>query len=204
MAGPVDPLANPTPVAQSLRNRGLQWFTDTMVAKVPAPYPGSGRLVHRANVHLTGLMAYLTRHVFQFRELRYKLLNDDGAEPGRFPFWKLYASVMHLTAELFLENIQTVFHERAICHGTLSRDSVPVDLRAIANTALMTIEGEHDDIAAPGQTRAAHRLCLRIPDRMRNHVLVRGAGHFSLFHGDRCRNTVLPEICGFLHRVGGR
>jgi poly(3-hydroxybutyrate) depolymerase len=202
IAGPVDPLANPTPVVRSLRDRSLQWFSDNMVADVPALYPGAGRLVHRASFHLMGLMTYLARHLCQHRELRSKLLDDDGAEPARFPFWKLYGSVMDLSAEFFLENIQAVFHDRAICHGALSWRSTAVDLGAISDTALMTVEGEHDDIAAPGQTRAAHRLCPRIADDMRSHLVVRGSGHFSLFHGDRWRDTVLPEIREFLGRVG--
>jgi poly(3-hydroxybutyrate) depolymerase len=109
---------------------------------------------------------------------------------------------MDLPAEYFVENIAAVFHSRALATGTLVWQGRPVAPAALARTGLMTVEGEVDDIAAPGQTRAAHDLCPYIPTARRRHLVVADAGHFSLVHGHRWRRIVHPAIDAFLADVG--
>ena len=109
---------------------------------------------------------------------------------------------MDLPAELFLDNIAQVFHDRALLLGRLKIAGRIVNPSALQHTALLTIEGENDDIAAPGQTDAAHRLCPNLPNDLHNRLLVRHSGHFSLFHGETWRHDVLPVIARFRERLG--
>jgi poly(3-hydroxybutyrate) depolymerase len=197
VGGPVDPLANPTRVVRLLRQRPLSAIESCALAIVDPALPGAGRRVYPAMHQLTALLAYYYRHMLTGGELMQKTLGDDGFDPIRYPFWDLFTSLMDLPATYFLENIQKVFLERQAWSGELRWHGEPVDFGAIRDTALMTVEGEYDDIAAPGQTSAAHRLCPNIPDRMRRQHLQSGAGHFSLFHGRIWREEVLPAIKGF-------
>jgi poly(3-hydroxybutyrate) depolymerase len=197
MGAPIDPLANPTRVVKLLRSRLLSWFEQHLIAPVPEEYAGSGRQVYPADRHLIPLWLHLARHLSQGGELSAKVVFDDGADPGRFPFLDLYTSIMDLDAKFFLENTKNVFHDCVLREGKLYFEGERVHLRAIRNTALLTIEGERDDIAAPGQTSAAHALCSTLPERFRSQLVVPGSGHFSLFHGDTWRKAVLPAIRKF-------
>jgi poly(3-hydroxybutyrate) depolymerase len=194
IAGPVDPLANPTRVVQLVRARTLDWFRSNVITAVPPPDPGAGRLVYPASAQRTALLAHLTRHMMLGGELSWKVFSDDGTDPVGFPFIGLYLSLMDLPAELFLENIAQIFHSRSLCLGRLQVAGQSVDLGALRRTALLTVEGENDDIAAPGQTAAAHRLCRALPEDLHHRLLVRHSGHFSLFHGEAWRRKVLPAI----------
>jgi poly(3-hydroxybutyrate) depolymerase len=197
IATPVDPLARPTRVVRLLRERPLGWFTETANSVVPDKYAGAGRLVYPAKLQLSALLAYLRRHLDQSGELRDKARHDDGADPRRFPFLDLYSSIMDLDAKHFVENIDRVFHTCALSRGSLRYDGEPVDLREIRRTALLTIEGREDDIAAPGQTSAAHALCTALPTDLHQMQVISGAGHFSLFHGAAFRREVLPVLRDF-------
>jgi poly(3-hydroxybutyrate) depolymerase len=201
MAGPVDPLAQPTRVVRALRARDLAWFHSHVIASVPPHEPGAGRLIYPAGIQRAGLLAYLGRHLAQGGELFWKVAADDGIDPLRYPFVRLFLSLVDLPAELFLENIAAVFHERRICSGGLSVGNECIALQSLRRTALLTIEGEHDDIAAPGQTAAAHQLCTAIPASAHSHLLVEGAGHFSLFYGETWRRQVMPAIEAFAART---
>lgn len=201
IAGPVDPLANPTRVVKLLREHTLDWFEETMIAHVPTGTAGAGRRVYPCATQLAALQLYWTRHLWQGGELFGKTFADDGADPLRFPFLALYSALMDLSAEFFLENIHAVFHQCALSRGELTWRNMRVDCGALDQTALMTIEGATDDIAAPGQTRAAHALCPSIADDRRGHLLVPQCGHFSLIHGRHWWSTVRPAISAFLRDV---
>ncbi len=197
IAAPIDPLANPTHVVQLLRSRPLSWFETNVITAVPEIYPGSGRHVYPANLHLIPLWAYLTRRVSEGGEIASKILFDDGADPGRFPFLDLYTSIMDLDAKFFLENTGAVFQDCLLRRGTLRFQGELVEPKAIQRTALLTIEGELDDIAAPRQTDAAHGLFTSLAGRFHHRILVAGSGHFSLFYGNTWRREVLPAIQNF-------
>jgi poly(3-hydroxybutyrate) depolymerase len=107
---------------------------------------------------------------------------------------------MDLPAELFVDIVHHEYLERTLVQGQLRAHNEAVTLRSIRTTALMTVEGEYDDVAAPGQTRRAHDLCPSVPDSARRQLVVPACGHFSLFHGDTWRNRVLPEVQAFMTR----
>jgi poly(3-hydroxybutyrate) depolymerase len=199
ISGPVDPLANPTRVTQQLRARPLNWFREALIRDVGGRTAGRGRCVYPGATQRLGLQAFLARQIWEGRELLFKTLADDGLEPKRFPFLRLYTTVMDLPAEVFLENIGLVFQDRALCCGKLPWHGQTVDCRAIEETALLTIEGADDDVSGCGQTPAAHELCPHIPARLRQHLTIPSCGHFSLIYGRRWRNDVLPAIEHFLN-----
>jgi poly(3-hydroxybutyrate) depolymerase len=203
VAAPIDPAANPTRVVRLIQGRSLSWYERNVIIRVPPPYPGENRLVYPGSVQLLGLWAYLARHIGEGGELLGKMLDDDGGDPRRFPFVDLFSTLMDLPAELFLDIVRYIYQERSVWKGRLTAHGRQVDFAAIRSTPLMTVEGEDDDIAAPGQTRRAHDLCPSVPADIRNHLLVPDCGHFSLFHGDLLRMHVLPELRAFMDRFGG-
>jgi poly(3-hydroxybutyrate) depolymerase len=202
IACPIDPLANPSGVARLLRSRPPSWFESSLIKTVPDVYAGVGRHVYPADLHLVPLLTYLTRRILEGGEIAAKVLSDDGSDPGRFPFLDLVTSIMDLDAKYFLENTKAVFQECLLPSGLLLFQGERVDLRAIEQTALFTIEGELDDIAPPGQTSAAHALCSSLPADLHHSIAVPGSGHFSLFHGNTCRRVVQPAILDFLRTRG--
>jgi poly(3-hydroxybutyrate) depolymerase len=202
IAAPVDPAANPTRVSRLIRSRPLSWYESNVITRVPPPDRGQGRLVYPGSVQLMGLWAYLARHLREGGELLGKLVADDGADPVRFPFLDLYSAVMDLPAEVFLDIVRHVYLERTLVRGTIHVRNEKVALRCIRATGLMTVEGEYDDIAAPGQTQRAHDLCSSIPASARRRLMVPGCGHFSLFHGETWRTRVLPEVQSFIGQSG--
>ena len=202
IAAPIDPAANATRVSRLIRSRTLSWYERNVITEVTSPHAGKGRLVYPGSLQLLGLWAYLARHLREGGELQGKLLTDDGADPVRFPFLDLYSAVMDLPAEVFLDIMRHVYQERTLVRGKYRTRNHTVALRSIRATALMTVEGEYDDIAAPGQTQRAHDLCPSVPADARRQLVVPACGHFSLFHGGIWRTRVLPEVRAFIDRFG--
>ena len=202
VAAPVDPTENPTRVARLIMARSLSWYERNVIVRVPTSCRGSGRLVYPGSAQLLGLQAYLVRHLCQGGELLRKTLQDDGDDPLRFPFLDLYSALMDLPAEVFLDVVRHIYQERSLWKRQLLARGQRVDFAAIESTALMTVEGEDDDIAAPGQTRRAHDLCSSVPADCRRQLVVPACGHFSLFHGRVWRTRVLPEVRAFMDRFG--
>src|SRR3954451_12226956 len=203
LGGPIDPLANPTQLVTFVRARSPQWFADNVIETVPAGYPGRGRRVFPRTNQLKMHQAYSWRSFYESGEFTWKLMYDDGEDPVRFPFSLLSSSLMDVAADFFLENLQHVFLDPALPSGTLAVGGTRVDPGVIRCTALMTVEAERDDIAAPGQTRIAQALCLSIPNHLRKHLFLSSAGHFSLFHGSTWRSCVLPAVVAFMERAEG-
>ncbi|MWD29105.1 polyhydroxyalkanoate depolymerase [Aquicoccus sp. SCR17] len=195
IASPVDPLARATPVVDLIRSFPAFWYETVPIDRVAADHAGQGRRVYRAESQLAGLTQYLRRHAeIAGDELAEKMTDDDGAEPERFPFADLYTSIMDLDARHFAENIARVFLQRDMARGRLHVGGRRVDPGYIRRSSLLTVEGALDDIAAPGQTRAAHRLCTGIRQERRQALVVPGCGHFGLFHGRPWRDSVLPVL----------
>jgi len=203
IAAPIDPAANPTRVSRLIRARTLSWYERNVVTEITSSDAGKGRLVYPGSMQLLGLWAYLARHLREGGELLGKVLTDDGADPVRFPFLDLYSAVMDLPAEVFLDIMRHVYQERTLVRGRLRARNQAVVLQSIRATALMTVEGEYDDIAAPGQTQRAHDLCPSVPAEARRRLVVPACGHFSLFHGETWRTRVLPEVRAFIGQSNG-
>ena len=109
-----------------------------------------------------------------------------------------YLAVMDMTAEFYLETIETVFQEHKLPRGTMTyRDDRKVRPEAITDIALMTVEGEKDDISGVGQTEATHDLCPNIPKKRKGHYLQPGVGHYGVFNGRRFRSEIAPRIAKF-------
>jgi poly(3-hydroxybutyrate) depolymerase len=198
IGAPIDPLANPTRVVRLIRACSLAGLALEASWPVPDPHAGHGRLVYPAEAQLAALMTYLSRQVNTGGDLLRKLRHDDGADPRHFPFLDLFTSIMDIDARHFLENIASVFHTCALREGTLRCGGRQVDLHAIRHTALLTVEGEQDDIAAPGQTAAAHALCSELPRHLHHQFVIPDCGHFSLFHGGMFRGQVralIRDVC---------
>jgi poly(3-hydroxybutyrate) depolymerase len=202
MAAPVDPMANPTAVVRLIRRWPMLWYRTGAVAPVPRGFAGQGRRVYPAATQLAGLQAYLARDRERGGELARKFRADDGADPQAAPFEDLYTSVMDVDARHFAENLEQVFHACAITRGWLTCRGRTVRPEALRETTLITAEGALDDIAAPGQTAAAHALCAGLPPHRRARIVVPDCGHFGLFHGRPWRERVLPELRPRLLQAG--
>ncbi|WP_184802368.1 polyhydroxyalkanoate depolymerase [Nitrospirillum iridis] len=200
MGGPIDTRVSPTQVTQLAETRDIGWFERTVTTSVPVYYPGAMRHVYPGFVQLTGFMSMnLDRHVGAHVDLFKHLVRGDGesAESHR-RFYDEYLSVMDLTAEFYLQTVQIVFQEHNLPKGTLEYRGVRVDPSAIKKTALFTVEGELDDISAPGQTVAAHALCSGLPETLKQHHLQQGVGHYGIFNGRRWREHIMPRVRDFI------
>jgi poly(3-hydroxybutyrate) depolymerase len=200
MGGPIDTRINPTAVNELAEKKGTGWFTDNVIMKVPFPHPGFMRSVYPGFLQLTGFMSMnLDRHVMAHRELFRHLIDGDGdsAEKHR-DFYDEYLAVMDLTAEFYLQTVETVFVRHALPKGELTHRGRLVRPQAITKTALLTVEGERDDISGVGQTEAAHKLCSGLPDKMKAHHLQEKVGHYGVFNGSRFRAEIASKVAGFI------
>lgn len=202
MGGPIDPMANPTVPVKLGASRPLSWFERTVITTVPVYYPGAFRRVYPGFIQLSGFMSMnLDRHIGEHLGLFRHLIRGDGesAEAHR-RFYDEYLSVMDLSAEFYLETIETVFQKHALANGTMKSRGHAVEPSAIRKTALMTVEGQLDDISAPGQTVSAHRLCSNLPEEMKTHHLQEGVGHYGIFNGRRWREHIMPRVRDFIRQ----
>jgi len=203
MGGPIDTRRSPTAVNQLAQRRGPQWFRRNCIHSVPFPYPGMGRQVYPGFLQLSGFMAMnIDRHVNAHFEMFNHLVQGDGdsAEKHR-DFYDEYMAVMDLTAEFYLQTIDTVFVHHSLPKGEMMHRGQPIDLDAIRSTGLMTVEGEKDDISGVGQTAAAQDLCRNIPAAMKQHYLQKDVGHYGVFNGSRFRAQIAPRIADFIAMI---
>jgi poly(3-hydroxybutyrate) depolymerase len=203
MGGPIDTRRSPTAVNRLAEERGTDWFRHHCLETVPFPYPGAGRSVYPGFLQLSGFMAMnMDRHVTAHRDMFRHLVSGDGdaAEKHR-EFYDEYMSVMDLTAEFYMQTIETVFVQHALPKGEMTHRGRKVDLGRISRTGLMTVEGEKDDISGVGQTHAAHDLCTGLPPELKLHYLQNGVGHYGVFNGSRFRSEIVPRITAFTRRV---
>jgi poly(3-hydroxybutyrate) depolymerase len=206
MGGPIDTRVNPTAVNKLAEERGVDWFRRNVITKVPFPYPGVARDVYPGFLQLHGFVSMnLDRHLDAHRKLFYHLVAGDGDSAQKHrEFYDEYLAVMDLAAEYYLQTVETVFVRHALPKGEMTHRGRPVDPGAIRNAALLTVEGEHDDISGVGQTEAAHRLCVNIPADRKAHYLQLGVGHYGVFNGSRFRAEVAPRIADFMLTHNGR
>jgi poly(3-hydroxybutyrate) depolymerase len=204
MGGPIDTRRNPTVVNDMALSRGLDWLSRNAILPVPFPNPGHGRDVYPGFLQLAGFTTMnLDRHMDAHREMYWHLVHDDHepAEKHR-QFYDEFLSVLDLTAEYYLQTVEEVFIRHALPNGTFTHRGHTVDPAAITATALMTVEGERDDISGIGQTEAAHDMCRNIPEDRKRHHLQLGAGHYGVFNGHRFRTEIVPRIVEFMRTVG--
>lgn len=200
MGGPIDTRINPTAVNELAQNKSLEWFEENVIMNVPWPMPGVGRPVYPGFLQLSGFISMnLDRHLIAQKDFFVHLVDGDGdsAEKHR-EFYDEYLAVMDMTAEYYLQTIETVFINHALPKGEMTHRGKLVKTSAIRNCALLTIEGERDDISGLGQTQAAHTICPNIPDDMRSHYMQPIVGHYGVFNGSRFQAEIAPRILDFM------
>jgi poly(3-hydroxybutyrate) depolymerase len=199
MGGPIDTRVNPTAVNTLAERRGVDWFRSNVITKVPFPNPGFMRDVYPGFLQLHGFVSMnLDRHLEAHRKLFQHLIEGDGDSAQKHrEFYDEYLAVMDLCAEFYLQTVETVFIRHALPKGNMTHRGIPIDPAVIRRVALMTVEGEHDDISGVGQTEAAHALCANVPDSRKVHWLQPDVGHYGVFNGSRFRAEIVPRISDF-------
>ncbi|MCW7537553.1 polyhydroxyalkanoate depolymerase [Aquabacterium sp. A7-Y] len=202
MGGPIDARKSPTAVNNLAMNKSYEWFENNVIYRVPSNYPGAGRRVYPGFLQHTGFVAmnpdrHLSSHYDYFLDL---VRGDDESADQHRSFYDEYNAVLDMPAEYYLDTIKTVFQDFALVNGTWQVRGEYVRPQDIKTTALLTVEGELDDISGAGQTQVAHELCTGIPKNEQPHYIVQGAGHYGIFSGRRWREKVYPEVRDFIAR----
>jgi poly(3-hydroxybutyrate) depolymerase len=202
MGGPIDARSSPTAVNHLAVERSHSWFENNVIFRVPQNYPGAGRRVYPGFLQHTGFVAmnpdrHATSHYDYFLDL---VRGDGSSADSHRKFYNEYNAVLDMPAEYYLDTIKVVFQDFALVNGTWKVRGKPVRPQDITGTALLTVEGELDDISGQGQTKAAHALCTGVPDERSLHLDVEGAGHYGIFSGRRWREKVYPQLREFIAR----
>jgi poly(3-hydroxybutyrate) depolymerase len=205
MGSPIDARKSPTAPNKLAERRDIEWFKKNMIHTVPPPYSGAFRRVYPGFLQLASFMGMnLSRHVDAHNEYFQNLVKGDGDDAQKHrDFYDEYLSVMDLTEEFYIQTLVEVFQTYSLAKGELTHRGRRIDPGVITRTALLTVEGENDDISGIGQTQAAHELCANIPEAMRRDYIQPGVGHYGVFSGRRFRTEIYPRMRDFM-RSGGR
>lgn len=200
MGSPIDARLSPTVTNQLAEAKPFTWFRSNMIHTVPWPYPGVGRRVYPGFVQLYSFMSMNEdKHVDAHRRYFESLVAGDGDGVEKHEqFYDEYLSVLDLTEEFYLQTIDIVFQQHLLPRGLLEHRGKTVDLTAIADIGLATVEGEMDDISGVGQTQAAHGLTPNIPDERRLLHVQPKVGHYGVFNGRRFREEIYPRVRDFI------
>jgi poly(3-hydroxybutyrate) depolymerase len=206
MGGPIDARKSPTAVNNLAMNKSFSWFENNVIFRVPENYAGAGRRVYPGFMQHTGFVAmnpdrHVSSHYDYFLDL---VRGDDESAESHRQFYDEYNAVLDMPADYYLDTIKTVFQDFALVNGTWEVSGELVRPQDITETALLTIEGELDDISGAGQTKAAHDLCSGVPSSRQLHYVAEGAGHYGIFAGRRWREFVYPQVRDFIARFDAR
>ena len=196
MGGPIDTREGPTAVNELAQDRPLSWFRQNVVATVPMSYPGAGRLVYPGFMQLAGFMTmnlgnHLISHWQMFRHL---VKGDEDSAEATKKFYEEYRSVCDMTAEFYLQTVNEVFKKHSLPKGEFRHRGALVDTGAIKDVALLSVEGENDDISGIGQTKAALKITPKLPKEMKKYYLAKDVGHYGIFNGSKWRNRIAPVV----------
>ncbi len=200
MGSPIDPRKSPTVPNKLSEERPYEWFRDNLIHTVPATYTGALRRVYPGFLQLTGFINMnFDRHVDAHYRFFNQLVEGDGDSADKHrSFYDEYLSVMDLTEEFYLQTIKDVFQEYKLARGEMTVRDRAVRPEAIKDVALLTVEGEKDDISGIGQTQAAHGLCANLPEALRKDHVQEGVGHYGVFNGRRFREEIAPMMKAFM------
>lgn len=205
MAGPVDTRINPTKVNELATSKPIAWFERNLIATVPHRHAGAGRRVYPGFMQVGAFMSMnAARHMHGHLDLFWHLAEGEAAPEAKAKaeqietFYDEYFAVLDLAAEFYLETVKTVFQDATLAQNKLTFRGTPIDMRAIRRTALMTVEGERDDICAVGQTVAAHDLCTGLKPFRKSHHLQAGVGHYGVFSGRKWEGQTYPLVRNFI------
>ena len=196
MGGPIDTREAPTSVNVMATSKPMRWFEENLISRVPLGQKGVGRKVYPGFVQLSAFMSMNPdRHIGQHQRLRALLAEGKVAEAAVIQdFYKEYFAVLDLTAEFYLETVDRIFQRDLLGKGELEYRGRKVRPELIHRTALLTVEGERDDICAVGQTAAAHDLCSSLRPHLKRHLLQPGVGHYGLFAGRKWEQQIYPQV----------
>lgn len=196
MGGPIDPRAAPTAVNDLANEKPIEWFEENLISTVPFRYAGRGREVYPGFLQLSAFMSMnMARHGSQHRELYQLLADGKTVEADKIKtFYEEYFAVLDMTKEFYLETVDLVFQRMSLAKGELMHRGRAVNPGAIHKTALLTVEGERDDVCAVGQTSAAHGLCTGLRPHLKRHHLQPGVGHYGVFSGSKWEKQVYPQV----------
>ena len=207
MGGPIDARKSPTAVNNLAMNKSYEWFENNVIYRVPSSFPGAGRRVYPGFLQHTGFVAmnpdhHAKSHYDYFKDL---IKGDDVSTEAHRKFYDEYNAVLDMDADYYLETIKVVFQDFSLVNGTWDVKSPKgkverVRPEAITTTALMSVEGELDDISGSGQTRAVHDICTGVVSSQQRHFEAKGAGHYGIFSGRRWRELVYPEVKSFIKK----
>lgn len=206
MGGPIDARKSPTAVNNLAMNKSHNWFEHNVIYRVPTNFPGAGRRVYPGFLQHTGFVAmnpsnHARSHYDYFKDL---IKGDDASTEAHRKFYDEYNAVLDMDAQYYLDTIRVVFQDFCLVNGTWDVEGVdgklervrPQDIRS---TALLSVEGELDDISGAGQTQAVHGMCTGVSDERKMHFEVKGAGHYGIFSGRRWRELVYPQVKSFIY-----
>jgi len=202
MGSPIDTRRSPTVPNTLSKERSFEWFERNMIFTVPAPYQGMMRRVYPGFVQLYSFLSMNSdRHTSAHQDYFQQLVAGDGdsAEKHR-AFYDEYLAVLDMTEEFYLQTIREIFQEHSLAEGRFIHRGRCVNPSAITDIALMTVEGENDDISGIGQTQAAHDLCTKIPSAMKIDYIQPGVGHYGVFNGSRWRSEIQPKVRDFIRQ----
>lgn len=205
MGSPIDTRRSPTVPNQLSQERPYAWFEQNMIYTVPPPYAGAMRRVYPGFVQLYSFLSMNSdRHVNAHYDYFQHLVAGDGdnAEKHR-KFYDEYLSVLDMTEEFYLQTIKEVFQDHSLPEGKFLHRGRRVKPEAMRDIALMTVEGENDDISGIGQTQAAHDLCVNLPEHMRLDYIQPDVGHYGVFNGSRWRSEIQPRVASFIKMAAG-
>lgn len=209
MGSPIDTRKSPTVPNKLAEEKPFEWFENNVIHTVPPPYPGAMRRVYPGFLQLAGFMNMnWDKHVDAHWQYFSNLVEGDGEPVEKHrEFYDEYLAVMDLTEEFYLQTIKLIFQEHALPRGELMHRGRLVNPAAITDVALMTVEGERDDISGIGQTQAAHDLCVNIPEALRVDWVQPKVGHYGVFNGSRFRAEIAPRMAAFFRehaKSGGK
>jgi poly(3-hydroxybutyrate) depolymerase len=205
MAGPVDCRVNPTAVNQLATSKPIEWFEKNLISHVPLPHAGHLRRVYPGFVQLSAFLSMnLERHKTSFKDLYQHLVDGETDKADVIKtFYDEYLAVNDLPAEFYLETVAKVFQTYDLARGELMYRGRRVNPVAIRRTALMTVEGERDDICAIGQTVAAQDLCSSVRPYLKTHHVQTGVGHYGVFSGRKWNQQIYPRVRDMIHASMG-
>jgi poly(3-hydroxybutyrate) depolymerase len=205
MAGPVDCRVNPTEVNRLATSQPIEWFAQNLISHVPLPHAGFMRRVYPGFVQVSAFMSMNPeRHKQSFVDMFNHLVAGDVEQAAVIQnFYEEYLAVNDLPAEFYLETVEKVFQTYDLARGELTVNGRKVNCGAIRRTALMTVEGERDDICAVGQTVAAHDLCTSVRPYLKTHHIQTGVGHYGVFSGRKWNQQIYPRLRAVIHGAQG-
>ena len=205
MGGPIDARKSPTAVNNLAMNKSYEWFENNVIYRVPSNFPGAGRRVYPGFLQHSGFVAmnpsnHAKSHYDYFQDM---VKGDNSSTEAHRKFYDEYNAVLDMDAAYYLDTIRIVFQDFSLVNGTWDVCAADGQLQRvrpqdISSTALLSVEGELDDISGSGQTEAVHALCSGVPKSMHKHVEAKGAGHYGIFSGRRWRELVYPEVKAFI------